>query len=417
MKINKFIITLLLAVGFISPAAMAQNSTVSPYSRFGYGLLSDQANATQRAMGGVGYAMRSGRQINFMNPASYAAIDSLTFLFDIGMDLKSVSTKEGDLKGSNFTGGLSYISMQFPVTKYGGMAIGLIPFSEVGYKFGNEIVNGHNSREGSGAFNQLFVGLSAKPFKGLTLGANVSYLFGTTLNDTYVYTDNSSTSLFERVLQIRDYNLRFGLQYGFTIGSSHEVTIGAVYSPKKSFRGHTYGVKYDVAADTKPDTIGYSSLKGRYDQPETWGGGLSYNWRDRFSAEVDFTYQPWKNAKFANIEGFDGETNTTFNDRWKFSAGFQYIPRPRGSWIQRVNYRLGAYMSRDYIKIGDNSLKENGVTLGFGLPAPSSKTMINLSFEYRQRKASPQPLVKENYFLITLGVNFNEMWFWRKKLR
>lgn len=417
MKINKIIIPLLLALGFIIPAAHAQNSTVSPYSRFGYGLLSDQANTTQRSMGGVGYAMRSGRQINFMNPASYAAIDTLTFLFDMGLDLKSVSTTEGDLKGSNLTGGLSYLSLQFPVTRYGGMAVGLIPFSEVGYSFGNEIVNGHNSREGSGGFSQLFVGLSAKPFKGLTLGANISYLFGTTLNDTYVYTDNSSTSLFERVLQIRDYNLRFGLQYGFKVGGIHEVTIGAVYSPKKSFRGHTYGVKYDVTADSKPDTIGYTSLKGKYDMPETWGAGISYTWRDRLTVEADFTYQPWKNAAFANIEGFDGATTTTFNDRWKAALGFQYTPKLRGSWIQRVNYRIGAYHSRDYIKVGDNSLKETGVSIGFGLPAPSSKTMVNLAFEFRTRRATPEPLVKENYFLVTLGINFNEMWFWRNKLR
>ena len=66
--------------------AGAQNSTISPYSRFGYGLLSEQANAAQRGMGGVGYAMRSGRSINFMNPASYAAIDTLTFLFDMAAD-------------------------------------------------------------------------------------------------------------------------------------------------------------------------------------------------------------------------------------------------------------------------------------------------------------------------------------------
>ena len=37
-------------------------------------------------MGGIGYAMSSGRQINVMwNPASYACIDSLTFLFDMGV--------------------------------------------------------------------------------------------------------------------------------------------------------------------------------------------------------------------------------------------------------------------------------------------------------------------------------------------
>ena len=43
--------------------------------------------------------------------------------------------------------------------------------------------------------------------------------------------------------------------------------------------------------------------------------------------------------------------------------------------------------------------------------------MVNLSLEYRNRRATPTPLVKEDYFVVTLGVNFNELWFWRNKLR
>ena len=59
MKINKLITGLLMLVATV-PAIWAQNSTVTPYSRFGYGMLSEQSNAMQRGMGGVGYAMRSG---------------------------------------------------------------------------------------------------------------------------------------------------------------------------------------------------------------------------------------------------------------------------------------------------------------------------------------------------------------------
>jgi len=414
MKLSKLIVGLLALAAAIQPA-LAQNSTITPYSRFGYGILSDQANAVQKSMGGVGYAMRSGRQINFMNPASYAAMDSLTFLFDMAVDAKSLNTKEGELKGTNFTGGLDYITMQVPLTKWLGASLGLMPYSEVGYSFGDEIANGTNSRSGSGGINQLYLGFGAKPVKGFTIGVNVSYLFGTLINDTYVYTNASSTSLFERVIEVRDYNLRFGVQYGRKIDEDHELTLGVVYAPKKSFRGHTYGIKYDVSADQAPDTIAAISLNGNAEMPETWGAGINYVWQNRLMAEVDFTYQPWKSTKFATIEGFD--TPNRFNDRWRVGLGLQFVNKPRGSWVQRINYRLGAFYCNDYIKVGDNSVREKGVSLGFGLPAPSSKTMVNLSFEYRNRQANPQPLVKENYFVVTLGLNFNELWFWRNKLR
>ena len=412
MKINRLIICLAaLAASVIS--AVAQNSTVSPYSRFGYGLISDQANTVQKSMGGVGVAMRSGRQINFMNPASYAGMDSLTFLFDMGVDAKILKTTDGDQKGDNFTGGLNYITMQVPITKWLGASAGLIPFSQVGYSFGDEIANGTDTRSGSGALNQLYLGFGATPFKGLSLGVNASYLFGTLINDTYVY--GTSTSLFERVIEVRDYNLRFGLQYGRDIVPGHRVTVGAGYSPKKSFRGRTYGIKYDVSADQAPDTIADIRLNGNAQMAETWGVGLNYQWGNRLMAEVDFTYQPWKKVSFATIEGFDNSRN--FNDRWKVGFGVQFVNNTRGSWLQRVNYRVGGFYCNDYIKVGDNSVRERGVSLGFGLPSPWTKTMLNLSFEYRNRQAHPNPLVKENYFVLTLGVNVNELWFYRNKLR
>jgi len=420
MRLNKLTTGLLLLLTATIPAMKAQNSTVTPYSRFGYGMLSDQANSAQKAMGGVGYAMNSGREVNFMNPASYAAVDSLTFLFDMGVDLKVLRSKEGDAKGKNLTGGLNYITMQMPVTKWLGASAGLMPFSEVGYNFGDEIANGTNSRIGSGGLNQLYVGFGVKPFKGLTAGVNVSYLFGTLINDTYVYTTStetasSATSLFERVIEVRDYNLRFGLQYHARINEDNEIGFGVVYSPKKSLHGSTYGVKYDIGTDEMPDTIADIRLKGNADMAATWGAGINYNWANRLLAEVDFTYQPWKKTKFASINGFD--SGSSFNNRWKAGVGLQFVNRPRGSWAQRIVYRTGAYYCNDYIKAGDNSVREYGASLGFGLPIPSGKTMVNMSFEYRHRSASPQPLVKENYFVVTLGVNFNQLWFWRNKLR
>ena len=63
---------------------MAQNNTNSPYTRFGYGDLGERSFGAGRAMGGVGYGLRSPKQINPMNPASYSCMDSLTFLFDFG---------------------------------------------------------------------------------------------------------------------------------------------------------------------------------------------------------------------------------------------------------------------------------------------------------------------------------------------
>ncbi len=95
MKNHKLSLLLLLTAIIAGALPVAAQDTNSPYSRFGYGLLNDNATAAQTQMGGVGYAMRSGRQINVMNPASYAMADTLTFLFDMGVDLSFIHAKEG----------------------------------------------------------------------------------------------------------------------------------------------------------------------------------------------------------------------------------------------------------------------------------------------------------------------------------
>ena len=92
----------------------AQNEQ-SPYSRYGYGMVGDYATSAQRNMGGVGIAMTDGRQINVMNPASYAGTDSLTLLWDVGVDLTRLWSKENDATGKSFGGGLDYLTMQFPI--------------------------------------------------------------------------------------------------------------------------------------------------------------------------------------------------------------------------------------------------------------------------------------------------------------
>lgn len=394
--------------------------TTSPYSRFGFGLLQDNATSAQRAMGGVGYAMSSGRQINVMNPASYAAIDSLTFLFDMGISATSLWSDENGTKGKDFGGGLDYITMQFPIGKYMGASVGLLPYSSVGYSFGQELVHGTSSREGTGGINQLYAGVSGRLFKGLSVGTNISYLFGTSIYDSYAYTSSGATSLFERVMQVRDWHIQLGAQYSYDIDKKNRLTVGVVYTPGKTLLGKTWAIKYDVNADEAPDTVSNIKLKDNYSLPDTWGVGLNYEWDNRLMAEVDFTYQAWKDAKASALYNADGAVvfeSPTYDNRWEISAGLQFTPKLRGNYAQRIQYRVGGFYNHDYLVVNGNNIREYGITAGFGLPVNGLKTIVNIGFEYRHRQAHPNPLIKEDYLGITLGVNFNELWFWQNKIR
>ena len=318
MKTYKLLAIIAIIAITCASSMFAQNE-LSPYSQFGYGSLSDFTTSTQRSMGGIGYAMNNGRQINVKNPASYANCDSLTFLFDFGLDFTNLKSKEGTTNGHSFGGGLDYITMQFPLSKKVGGSIGLVPYSSVGYSFGSEMDNGIDSRSGSGGINMLYAGIAYRPFNGFSIGANISYNFGTIVNDTYITaTDISSQTLFERVMQIRDWGVTLGAQYTLNINEKNSVTVGVVYSPSKTFLGNTWGAKYDVANDntTEIDTIGYSSMKNGYTAPTTIGGGISYNFNKKFMVEADFTYQTGKTPNSPTWNNFESDSFRQSLGKW-----------------------------------------------------------------------------------------------------
>ena len=393
--------------------ATAQSST-TPYSRLGYGILSDNATGAQRAMGGVGVAMQNPRQINVMNPASYSQVDSLTFLWDIGMDLTNSWSKEGENSGYNLGGGLDYITAEFRLGKNLGAAFGVAPFSSVGYSFGGDIDNGTSALAGVGGLAELFAGVGYSPIKGLSVGANFSYLFGSITNTTSIY--SGTTSQFSRQMDVRDWNMKVGLQYALNLSRKSTVVLGATYSPGKSFHGHSWGTIADVTQDSKLDTVEYVSMKGNYELPHTISAGLSYNYDNRLTVEVDYTYQPWSKAKYKSINYFE-VPETKWNDRWKVAAGVAYTPNPRGNYFKRMTYRMGVFYNNDYMNTNGNDVRDYGMGLGFSFPALGSKTLVNLGLEWKHRYTAPVSLIKEDYLNITLSVNFNEMWFWKNKIR
>lgn len=411
MKIQRLTLAILMMA--MTMWASAQSFSTSPYSRVGYGLLNDNASSIQRSMGGVGYAMQNGRVVNAMNPASYSQVDSLTFLWDVGVDLTNLWSKENGKSGYNFGGGLDYLTGQFRITKRFGGSLGLVPFSSVGYTFGNKLKNGEEYRGGTGGLAQLYLGAGYELFKGLSLGANFSYLFGTTTNSTSV-TDESS-AVFNRVMEVRDWNVQVGLQYALHLRTADRLVFGVTYQPNKSLHGHTWGTLYDLQ-DNDIDTVGYTSLKGKYELPHSIGVGVSYEWNHRLLGEVDFTYQKWADAKYAPLQGFE-EGGMKFDNRWKVAAGLQYTPNRRGSYVGAMMFRVGGFYNHDYMNIRGNNVRDYGASIGVGLPVPSGKTTINIGLEWKHRYSAPTLFIKEDYLNITIGVNVNEMWFWKNKIR
>jgi hypothetical protein len=180
---------LLFSLFLFSLDASAQSSTNSPYSRFGIGDIQSQSFVRQKGMGGTGIGYSSLYNINLNNPASLTSLYLTTFEIGVSGNYTQYQTSGRD----QTSGGASfnYFSLGFPIKyKKWGTAFGLLPFSNTGYNIygyntDNDVLQKH-TYTGSGGINQFFLANAWSPVKGVSLGLNTSYLFGTITEDRRV---------------------------------------------------------------------------------------------------------------------------------------------------------------------------------------------------------------------------------------
>ena len=413
-----------LLLTMVTGMAIAQNNTNSPYTRYGYGDLSDQTFGNSKAMGGIAFGLRDGAQINPLNPASYTAIDSLTFIFEGGVSLQNMNVNNGGVKLNAKNSSFDYLAMQFRLHPRIAMSVGLLPFSSVGYnvsdsKFANG-VSQTRSFTGDGGLHQLYAGLGVKVLKKLSVGVNASYFWGDITRSTtvlYPETSGSTSYIEQKGISISDYKLDFGAQYTLDFDKKHSMTIGAVFSPK-----HKLNNDYTVV--TQNSTTVSNSFDATFELPNMFGIGLTYNYDKRLTVGVDYSLQQWSKAKFA-INAVDNERVSedfdetyTYCDRHKISMGAEYIPNLIGrSYLAHIKYRLGAYYTTPYYKInGEKASREYGVTAGFGLPVPRSRSILSISGQFVRVKGLETNMVNENIFRVSIGLTFNERWFFKRRV-
>ncbi|MDM8240519.1 hypothetical protein QUW47_01155 [Phocaeicola barnesiae] len=417
MSSNKALFSALFIMGAV--AANAQSSTNSPYTRYGLGELSDQAFAHNAAMGGIGYALRSSEQINVMNPASYSAVDSLSFMFDIGMGLKSSNYQENGYKTNAKNASFDYLAMQFRLHPRVGFAVGFTPYSNVGYKFSrtSDIENSDdvtltNTFYGDGGLQQIFGGIGFKILDNLSIGANVGYLYGEIDYQTLATLSNGGdqTTTYNNI-SINSYIANFGLQYTQKLSKTDKVTLGLVYGLGHDLKStETKGIQ--VTDGSSYSELTEETIKDSYGTPSTFGAGLTWQHKQNLTVGADYTLQQFENVKYDNSTDF-------YKNRTRIGAGIEYMPSLYGrNYLSRIRYRAGAYYSSSYMKLPEyDGPKEWGVSAGFGLPLHlfQRNTVLSITGQYVRVLPSVKGMLSENRFVLKLGLTFNEHWFmkWR----
>ena len=428
-------LTTVLFVAASSLVAVAQSGTNSPYSQYGLGTLGEQSGGFNRGMNGLGIAFSEHNQVNCLNPASYASIDSLSFIFDAGVSGLITNYSESGVKVNAKNANFEYVIAGFHAAKNLGVSFGLLPYSNIGYSYsetkalnatdGSEsTVYGSNTYSGSGGLHQVYVGAGWSPIKGLAVGVNVAYLWGDyTRSVVNSYTDAYVNTLSKYyTANVHSYKLDFGVQYTQKLTKQDVLTLGVTYS-----LGHKLGAdaKCQIVSTNAQTAISNDTthtVANGLEIPHTFGIGLMWNRANRWRVGVDYTLQKWSSIAFPS---FNTSTNSyklvsnQFSDRHKLTMGGEFCPEERSrKFFKRIHYRMGASYATDYLKIkGQNGPKEYSISAGFGIPIVNgynNRSLLNISAQWVCQDS--KTFVTENSFRINIGLTFNERWFAKWKM-
>lgn len=410
------VVFLLIATNFFS---FAQNSYFSPYSRYGIGDIADKNFGQSKAMGKTSVALRDNEHLNINNPASYSALDTLNFIFEVGYFNKftNYSTSTQSIKKNDAS--LSYITMGFPVTKWWYSSIGLLPYSTVGYSIKTAdaiplLDSANYEYVGSGGINRFYIGNSLKIFKNFSIGANISYLFGSLVNyKSVIFTDDlhAFDYFYWDTTHVSDLFFDFGFQYSKKLKNDQAITFGGTFNNKNNInasRSQLIKTRLATSVSTIKDT---EEEKGNLEFPMSIGFGVSYTKNNKFIFVADYIQQKWSDSKFFDV-------SDSLSDSQLISAGIEFIPNHNSlnNYFNRIRYRLGGYYSNSYINVFDNQINDFGITFGFGFPLRKTKTSFNLSFELGQKGTITNNLIKEKYANICLNLTLHDFWFFKRKI-
>ncbi|MDR0546583.1 MAG: hypothetical protein LBG77_03225 [Dysgonamonadaceae bacterium] len=415
---KQFIATLLLGfAGFFSNGFAQNNNSNSPYTRYGYGKLADPSSVAMQGMGGIAFGLRNSQVINPANPAAVSAVDSMTFMLDVGLKLQTEQFNDQGNRASKTSGGLEYASLQFPLAKRLGIGLGLEPVSYIGYKFGqsstdrnpssNNTIIGSETYSGSGGINRIYANLGYEVWKNrLSVGVKGAWVFGEKNHYTVytpLYSEQAPLS-WPDSLHINGFMYEAGLQYRQPIDKNNEVIIGLVYKPKTPLS--TQLIRHETTGKV------FRSNDVAFEMPETFGIGFTYNCLNKLTAGADFQYQRWANVQYY------GKTDTLSN-RMKINVGLEYTPDKNSKrFLGRVRYRIGGYYTDSYFTDSNGSkCKEVGLNLGLGIPMTDRRSFVNLAFEYSRLIPQSTKSLSESYFKFTVSYTLNELWFHKRKLQ
>ncbi|NNK10474.1 MAG: hypothetical protein HKP08_03945, partial [Flavobacteriaceae bacterium] len=363
--------------------------------------------------------------ISLKNPAGLGKLRLTTYT--AGLSHKEISLNSFTDQEKSSVTNLEYLAIGFPLSPKISAALGIRPFSSVGYDVlqettdpsGNEV---NNLYSGSGGINQVFFSLGFELAKNLNLGASVNYNFGNLENEKVQQIDGLQFGTREtQASEVGGYDFVYGLTFTPKIGEKHTLFTSAVINTQVNLiseNAQTIGSFSQATGatieelDVDLQTQGLKNTELKIPTIATFGLGYGEDKKWFLGAEYSFQQLSSFENRFLKIQ------NQEYTDASSYALGAFYIPdyNSFGSYFKRVTYRAGLRYDYTGVVVNEKEIQNFGITFGLGLPLGGSFSNLNLGFEWGKRGTTAADLIEEKYFRINIGLSFNDRWFQKRKI-
>lgn len=431
MQIRKKIFTCVVAILLASPfVAFSQYdsalSTFSPYTFYGIGDLSNTSPTFLKSMGGAGIATGSYSDVNFLNPASYSSVNRNSFLLSVGVEGGGLYLKDSEGASTSYnTYNFSEVSFKMPIYQSIGLGVSVSPYSSVGYncyyiEYQDAEYNAVMRQYwGEGGVSQFRVGVGAKLAKGLSVGVNGIYYFGTInryFSTSVLSNYEGISSLSSVVVSQREHASRilpeFGLQYDLLVNKKRALTFGATYNMGGSLNMEVN--RQVPSVDMYGSYVLDSTYTSNYAMPDIITAGFYYS-TPKFGIAADYSYAAWEGIN----DEFENEY-VTYTNTHTVKVGGHYTPNRMDvrHLHNRITYRLGFNYSTYYMKVNNTDIDSKAVTFGVGIPMKlMGASMINVGVELGKGGTTASGLYDQKYFKVSIGLSLfgEDYWFIKQK--
>ncbi|MBN3521339.1 hypothetical protein JYB62_15115 [Algoriphagus lutimaris] len=408
---------------FLFSEAQAQSSA-STYSALGIGEFNYSGLTQNQGMGGLGVSYGTGWNANVVNPAltTYNTI----FNFQAALNYKRFNAKNNSESSDVDGGGLSYVAMSLPI-KSGKvtMGLGLNQITSVNYRLQvesaveNAELRAYNYVQGDGGISEAYMSFGVKVAKNFSLGAQASYLFGSTIrnNQLSLLNDNNNqvgntTEYYER-LTVSDIGLKAGAHYVAKLSDKNNLHFGAIYQNLGDVSGKAFAKLAALGEASDPDSDGdliANDEKGSIYIPNRFGFGITFEKMNKFALGLEGQYQD-----FNKFKSFFGES-LSLREAIKVGLGFRIVPDYLAidSPLKRTTYRFGLEYQQTPYYLNQTNINDIGINFGASFPV-NQLSLVNLAVKVGQRGTTDNGLIQENYVNFTFGFSLNDnSWFYKR---